>query len=167
MPLSSIWTSTMHIEPIANHPHLIDTIARWHWDEWGHHDPGGSAESWAEGLRERTHRDRIPTTYVALDGDVPLGSATLVDNDMSTRPDLWPWLAGVYVRPESRGQGVGSALVLHTVRAAAGMGVEKLYLYTGGARGFYEKLGWRHIGDEHYEGRAVAVMEIDTGDVRD
>jgi GNAT superfamily N-acetyltransferase len=157
----------MRIEPIADHPHLIDTIARWHWDEWGHVDPEGSAESWAEGLRERTHRDRVPATYVALDGDVPLGSATLVDNDMSTRPDLWPWLAGVYVRPERRGQGVGSALVLHAVRSAAGMGVEKLYLYTGGARGFYEKLGWRHIGDEFYEGRVVAVMEINTGAVRD
>ena len=153
----------MHIEPISDHPHLIDTIARWHWDEWGHADPEGSVESWAAGLRERTHRDRVPTTYVALDGAELLGSATLVDNDMSTRPDLWPWVAGVYVKPERRGQGVGSALVRHAVREAAGMGVKKLYLHTGTARAFYEKLGWRHIGDEYYEGQVVAVMEVDTG----
>lgn len=152
----------MRIESIADHLDLVDTIARWHWDEWGHVDPGGSAESWAEGLRERTNRDRIPATFVALDGEELLGSVTLVGNDMSTRPDLWPWLAGVYVKPGHRGEGVGSALVRHTVSKAAEMGIEKLYLHTGGAREFYEKLEWRCIAEEWYEGQMVAIMEIDT-----
>jgi GNAT superfamily N-acetyltransferase len=152
----------MRVESIADHLDLVDTIARWHWDEWGHHDPGGTVESWAEGLRQRTNRDRVPTTYVALEGEELLGSATLVDNDMSTRPDLSPWVAGVYVKPERRGQGVGSALMRHVVYEAAEMGIEKLYLYTGGARVFYENLGWRYLESEYYEGRTVSIMEFDT-----
>lgn len=152
----------MRVDSIADHPHLIDTIARWHWDEWGHQDPGGSAESWAQGLRERTNRDRVPTTYVALEGEDLVGSATLVHNDMSTRPELSPWVAGVYVKPELRGQGVGSALMRHVARKAAEMGIKKLYLYTGGARVFYEKLGWRYLESAHYEGRTVSIMEVDT-----
>ncbi|MEA2573984.1 MAG: hypothetical protein QOH93_1282 [Chloroflexia bacterium] len=153
----------MHIESIADHPHLIDTIARWHWDEWGHADPEGSVESWAEGLRERTNRNAVPTTYVALEGEELLGSATLVDNDMTTRRDLWPWVAGVFVKPECRGQGVGSALMLHLVREAAQMGIRKLYLHTAKARAFYETLGWRFLDMEYYEGQRVSIMEIDTG----
>ena len=152
---------SLRIESIADHLDLVETIARWHWDEWGDSDPSGSLESWTDGLRQRTNRDRIPTTYVALDGDEVLGSATLVEHDMSTRPELSPWLAGVYVTPSRRGQGVGSALVRHAVRKAAELEVRRLYLYTHPARGFYERLGWRHIADDYYEGRPVSIMAID------
>ncbi len=150
------------IESIADHLDLVATIAEWHWAEWGHADPGGSLASWTEGLRRRTNRERIPTTYVALDGGELLGSATLVEHDMATRRDLSPWLAGLYVAPAHRGRGVGSALVRHAVRRAAAMGVGRLYLYTGPARGFYERLGWRPIADEWYEGQPVVVMAIQT-----
>ena len=148
----------IRIESIADYPHLVDTIARWHWEEWGHADPSGSLQSWTEGLRGRTNRELIPTTYVALDGGELLGSVTLVDHDMSTRLDLSPWLAGVYVKRERRGQGVGSALVRHAVAAAGKMGVERLYLYTNPAQGFYEKLGWCLIANDYYEGQSVVIM---------
>jgi GNAT superfamily N-acetyltransferase len=114
-------------------------------------------------LRQRTNRDRIPATYVALDGDELLGSVTLVEHDMSTHLDLSPWLAGVYVKPERRGQGVGSKLVRYATECAARMGVERLYLYTRSAQGFYEKLGWQHLADDHYEGRRVSIMQDDPG----
>ena len=155
-------TGRVRIESIADHSDLVETIARWHWDEWGHVDPGGSLASWTAGLRRRTNRARIPTTYVALAGGEPLGSVTLVEHDMDNRRDLTPWLAGLYVAPAHRGRGVGSALARHAVRQAAAMGVGRLYLYTGPARGFYERLGWRVIADEWYEGQPVVVMAIET-----
>jgi GNAT superfamily N-acetyltransferase len=152
----------VRIASIADHLELVDTIARWHWNEWGHSDPDGSLQSWTEGLRERTNRDSIPTTYVALHDDKPIGSVTLVEHDMSTRLDLSPWVAGVYVKPQHRGRGVGSALVQHAVAEAANMGVKRLYLYTNPAREFYEKLGWRHVADDFYEGQPVIIMDIET-----
>jgi GNAT superfamily N-acetyltransferase len=152
----------VRIESIADHLGLVDTIARWHWDEWGHSDPAGSLQSWTEGLRERTKRGEIPTTYIALHDDKPIGSVTLVEHDMSKRLDLSPWLAGVYVKPEHRGRGVGSALVQHAVAEAAKMGIKRLYLYTNPAKEFYEKLGWRHVADDYYEGQPVFIMDIET-----
>jgi len=100
----------LRIESIVDHPDLIETIAKWHWDTWGHVDPGGSLASWTESLRQRTNRGRIPTTFVALDRGELLGSVTLVEHDMETRCDLSPWLAGLYVASAYRGQGVGTAL---------------------------------------------------------
>lgn len=152
----------MRVESIADHLNLVDTIARWHWEKWGHLDPGGSLQSWTEGLRQRTNQNSIPTTYVALQEDELLGSATLVEHDMSTRLDLTPWLAGVYIKPQYRGQGVGSALVRHSVGKAADMGVKRLYLYTSSARDFYAKLGWHDVADDYYEGQPVTIMVIDT-----
>jgi GNAT superfamily N-acetyltransferase len=76
-------------------------------------------------------------------------------------PELSPWLAGTLVHPSRRGEGIGAALVRHAVARAGELGVEKLYLYTERARGFYEWLGWRHLWDEDYQGEQVSVLAID------
>jgi GNAT superfamily N-acetyltransferase len=80
---------------------------------------------------------------------------------MSTHPELSPWLAGTLVHPERRGEGIATALVRHAVSRAAELGVTTLYLYSERARGLYERLGWRHLWDEEYEGESVAVLAIE------
>ena len=80
---------------------------------------------------------------------------------METRPDLTPWLAGLFVRSASRGLGVGSLLARHAVSAAAAMGVARLYLYTHAAHDFYERLGWRALEPAIYEGQDVTIMAIE------
>jgi len=151
----------MQIENITDHLHLIDTIALWHFREWGQADPTGSVQSWADGLRLEAERGRVPTTFVALEGDELLGSVTLTEHDMTTHLDLTPWLAGLYVKAQKRRQGIGTALVRHTVQAAREMGIQRLYLYTESARGLYHKLGWQVIEEDFYEGYAVTIMSFD------
>jgi GNAT superfamily N-acetyltransferase len=151
----------MRIASIAAHLDLLPTIAQWHWDEWGHLDPAGSLATWTEGLSERTNRDRIPATFVAFVGDVPVGSAVLVEHDMDTRTDLSPWLAGLFVLPAHRRAGIASALVKYAAQQASAFGVRTLYLYTHSAAGLYASLGWREFGREHYEGREVTLMSIE------
>jgi GNAT superfamily N-acetyltransferase len=150
------------IVPIAEHLEWVSTIARWHWEEWGHHDPAGSLQSWTAGLAQRTHAAAIPTTFVAIDGDLPIGSACLVEHDMLTRPDLSPWLAGVFVVPEQRRRGIGSALVKHATTAAVAFVAPTLFLYTNGSERVYAKLGWRVREYAFYEGRTVTIMQCDS-----
>lgn len=113
----------IQIESLADHLELVERIAGWHLAEWGQSDPSATLAGWTNGLRQRTKREQIPTTYVALAGNEPLGSVTLVERDMRTHLDLSPWLAGVYVIPERRHQGIGSLLVRHAVHQVAQMGV--------------------------------------------
>ena len=151
----------MRIESIADHLDVVEMLARWQWDEWGRPEFGGSLESWTAGLRERTRRDAIPTSYVALDdAGTLLGGLTLVEHEMSTHRDLTPWVAGVFVRPDMRGRGVGSALMRYVMGAATQMGFSRLYLYTESARGFYERLGWQAIAEDVYEGQPVTIMMV-------
>jgi GNAT superfamily N-acetyltransferase len=155
----------VRIASIADHPALVDVIARWHWDEWGHADREGSVAAWAESLRRRTRRDGVPTTFVALDGDRLLGSVTVTDHDMPGHPrygELHPWIAGTLVHPDARGRGVGTALMRHAARQAAAWGVPRLHLYTESARGFYERLGWRTVDETEWEGGLVSVMTLET-----
>jgi GNAT superfamily N-acetyltransferase len=151
----------MRIDNIADHPDIVETVARWQWDEWGHLDPADSLAARIAGIGAPPDPARIPTTYVALDGDDVLGSASLVADDMPTHPELTPWLASVYVAPAARGRGVASALVRRVVQEAATTGAARLYLYTENARGLYEKLGWRVVATDHFEGSPVTIMAID------
>jgi GNAT superfamily N-acetyltransferase len=149
------------VSSIADHPDFVPIIANWHFQEWGHLTPGASLEAWTSGLAQRTRPDSIPTTFVASAEGEPIGSAVLVEHDMSSRPDLSPWLAGVYVVPNWRGCGVGSLLVQHATGRAAEFGVERLYLYTRGNEEFYGRLGWSVMSREEYEGREVTIMKIE------
>ena len=152
------------IELLADHVSFVPTIARWHFDEWASPDSAVTPEDLLAQLSSWTGRNEIPLTYVAVDGDVPLGSASLVVHDMSPPApgceDLPPWLSGVFVTPERRGTGLGSALVGACEVAAARLGHPMFYLYTAAAtaEGFYTPLGWNILKLVDYDDRQVTVM---------
>jgi GNAT superfamily N-acetyltransferase len=142
----------MKIESIADHLDLLDTLAKWHKEQWG--------SEWAEQVRQSTCSDHIPTIYIALDNNELLGSAMLVARDMTTRPDLTPWLGGVYVKPSRRGQGVATALVTYAMNQARHMGIRQLWLYTAASRKLYEHLGWKYVMESDYLAERVTIMRI-------
>jgi N-acetylglutamate synthase-like GNAT family acetyltransferase len=93
-----------------------------------------------------------------LDDGELLGSAMLLAHDMDSRPQLTPWLAGVFVKPQCRGKGIGSALVRHIEGEARSLGVSTLYLYTPNAESLYERLDWSVTEHCEYRNTNVVVM---------
>lgn len=148
----------MHIGYLADHPEFISTLARWHHEEWAYLRPGDTVEARLARLRDECGRGEIPTVFVAFSADTLLGSAMLVAHDMDTRMDLTPWLAGVFVAPDYRRRGIGSALVGRVVECAAQLGVRRLYLYTPSAERMYSRLGWSAVERTSYRGAEVVVM---------
>jgi GNAT superfamily N-acetyltransferase len=98
-------------------------------------------------------------SFVLLDpaSGAPAGTASLAHRDLDSRPDLTPWLAGVYVPPRFRGRGHATARVRHVERFAAAAGVARLWLYTNTAEPLYARLGWRRAGTERTRRRGVEV----------
>jgi GNAT superfamily N-acetyltransferase len=148
----------MQIDYLAQHPEFIPELARWHHQEWAHLRPGDSIEARISRLRAACGRAEIPTVVVAFTDATLLGSAKLVLHDMDTHMDLSPWLAGVFVSPEHRSQGIGTALVQRAVSEARSLGVQRLHLYTPGAEQFYLRLGWSPVERLTYRGAEVVVM---------
>lgn len=151
----------VEIHSLADFPEHVEAIGRWYWSEWGSRDRRGTVETWIDGVRRRRRRNRIPTQFIALasgSGDL-LGAAALVEHDLRLRAELHPWLAGVYVRPDARGRGIGRQLVEHATAAAAGMHIPRLYLQTSSARGLYEKLGWEVIDSLYHWGEEIDIMK--------
>lgn len=145
---------------LRDKPELLETLARWHQAEWSQLNPGESLEQRIIRMQPFLNDKLIPSTYIAFD-DVLYGSAAIVANDMDNRPELSPWLASVFVKPEYRNQGIGSTLVHHVMLQAQQNDIEKLYLYTPDREAFYHKLGWRRIETAHYHGYQVSIMEAD------
>ena len=159
-PMGQMRDHAYRIEPLSQYPALVETIAAWHWNEWGHADPGSTIKSWADGLRARSGSAGVPSSYIAIsepDG-IPIGSVCLVASDMDTHPELSPWLAGLFVSALHRGRGVGSALTRHAMSKAFETGIDSLYLYTSKATSLYERLGWHVLFREHYEREWQDVM---------
>ncbi|HEY5540234.1 MAG TPA: GNAT family N-acetyltransferase [Coriobacteriia bacterium] len=157
----------MQIEYLADHPLLVPQLSGLHFEQWAYLRPGGTLEERTRRLEACCGRGGVPCVVVALSDGTLCGSAMLVALDMKTRPELTPWLAGVYVVAAYRGLGYGSALVQRVEFEASALGVRRLYLYTPDAVGFYARLGW--VEDERceYLGHEVSVMSklLGPGDV--
>jgi len=148
----------MTIEYLADHPEALPTLARWQHDEWGHTNPGDTAEARRARLQSYSNRDRIPLTVVALENGEVLGSASLIAHDMETRMELSPWLASVFVGEPHRRKGIGAELVRRIMAEAGNIGVPLLYLYTVHSEKFYAALGWTLLEHTSYREQEIAIM---------
>ncbi len=129
------------VETLALHPQHLDFVAGLVWREfWADEQDGMTQAELADAFGGRAAPGRVLVSLVALEGDTPLGCVHLIDNDDTSLPELYPWLAAMVVVPDRRGQGIGSMLVQAMAREARALGFERLWFGTDGP-GFYERLG--------------------------
>lgn len=148
----------MEIVPLANKKEFIAELAELHHAEWKHLNPSLTLEGRTKAIAKAAGREGIPSIFIAMSGSQLVGSAALVQNDMDTKLDLFPWLAAVYVKEAFRHQGIAAALIARCEAEAAHSNVNAWYLYTEFASKLYEKLGWRHLEQCEYKGVTVDVM---------
>ena len=98
-----------------------------------------------------------------MQGETPVGTASLIADDMSIRRELSPWLASVFVVPEYRGQGIASTLVRRVEAEATASGFERFYLYTPDQQALYRRLGWQNEENVEYRREHVTVMARQLG----
>jgi len=128
----------VHISEAVAH---IDTLSRWMCDEWGTEN---NIDFFKSIVNHSLSKENLPQTFVAMDGDVPVGTIGLWRCDMVSRQDLFPWLSALYVIPEYRKKGIGEKLQVNLIEHAKSLEFENLYLYTD-IEGYYEKTGWEYI----------------------
>ncbi|CUS37008.1 putative Acetyltransferase, N-acetylglutamate synthase [Candidatus Nitrospira nitrosa] len=148
----------MDIRYLVDCKDAISLIARWLFDEWGRFLPGSSFEGGVARLHERLHCDQLPLTLVAMEAGAAIGTVSLIPCDMETRPDLSPSLASLYVAPDHRRCGIGSALIEAAVREAKRVGIDSLFLFTDSSQALYAKHGWQTVESCLYRNRAVVIM---------
>ena len=151
----------MHIDYLDQHRDLVATLADWPHAQWGHLFDDWGIEVVRTELEGHATRRTLPTTLVVVEDGKPLGSVSLVLEDAPEFCDQGsPWLASLYVAPDHRGRGIGARLVHAAVAAAAGQGIDQLFLFTPDHASFYERLGWSRMLRTTLKGTPVDLMRI-------
>lgn len=113
-------------------------------------------------LSEVPEYDGDPTAVhlAAYELDTVVGCATVFPDPYPGVPSAWR-LRGMAVDPERQGSGVGRAVLDAAVAVARDTGVP--LLWANGretALGFYERLGWRAVGDTFVHGPAQLPHKV-------
>jgi GNAT superfamily N-acetyltransferase len=145
------------IVTIRERPDLTSLVAHWLWDAFWQPN-GHPLEEVREIVGAATAEAGTPQCFVLFAGDVPCGTASFVSADLELRQDIGPWLAGVFVVPEARGQGCAARLIGAVEAAARAAGETALFLYTHDAQALYHKLGWQVLEETEDGRRPVTIM---------
>ncbi|PZP39711.1 MAG: N-acetyltransferase [Azospirillum brasilense] len=159
VPVCYVYPMSTRIAAVSEQPELASLVARWRVQAF-FTPPGGYTvdEMTALILKPPGGPNK---TFVLFDDDRPVGTAGLMRGDLESRPDLTPWLGGLYVEPAFRSRGHATTLVRQVEDAARAVSVSVLWLYTLSADGLYLRLGWQHAGLEQEDGRDVMLMRRD------
>lgn len=146
---------------LKNAPEHVPLLAQWMYDTWGHYNPTASLNKAMQKLNEHLNEDALPLAYIAIENGSPIGMVCLRTND-GIRSDLSPWLGSLFVKPSHRKKGVGEELIKTVVNKAKSMGYQNLYLlaFDPTLPNWYQKLGWKLIGNDSLFGHPVTVMEL-------
>jgi predicted N-acetyltransferase YhbS len=151
-------TIVAEILPLNDWPQAIDILAEAHLAEWRELYPEDTVASFAEDLARSLGTDPLPSTWVLLAGSAVIGSVSLIEQDLDSRPELTPWLANLWVHRAWRGRGLGKQLVLHACEQGRLRGLERLYLYTPEHAAFYLALGWETLAVSSKNGVTITLM---------
>jgi GNAT superfamily N-acetyltransferase len=142
----------LEVKQLSECPEHLVTVGTWIYEQWWR-TPNNTPEVVLSKIREHTGKDRIPFTVVALQGGRPVGSCCVIENDCAHRPRYTPWVAAVYVEPQSRRRGIASRILQEAFRVAERIQAGGLFIdcHVKTAR-VYEKNGWaileREVGDK-------------------
>jgi predicted N-acetyltransferase YhbS len=134
------------IADLRDHPWHVPALAHWLKATFAVHRPHITTATYEERLRAGESDRPLPRTWIALVGDELAGCARLTEADHPDRRDLTPWLASVFVVPDRRRRGIGSALVQTVQQAAHDAGFAALYLFTPDQARLYGRQGFVVIG---------------------
>ncbi|MGH6858829.1 MAG: GNAT family N-acetyltransferase [Phyllobacterium sp.] len=117
----------MDISNLHSHPDMADIIADRCWNAWWTATEVSLAE-YRSHLEPMIGGKKIPVALFAHEQGEYLGSVLLIENDLDDRPQYKPWIAALWVEPESRRQGIAVKLIEAARKEAAFQGHELCYL---------------------------------------
>ena len=151
----------MDIRYLAEDAGEISTVAGWLYHEWGHLVKGRTLETAYSKVKQSLSPEEIPLTLVCCLDDQLVGTAGIDHSDMSTHPELTPWMVSVYVEPPFRKKGIGTALCQRIIDEFLRLGIKTAYLFTPDQEHLYARLHWKTFLREDYRGEQVAIMKLD------
>ncbi|MEO8411937.1 MAG: GNAT family N-acetyltransferase [Propionivibrio sp.] len=149
--------AAVSVYPMIEYADAVPRIAAWFHKEWRSLYGDETQASVQKRIETWLTRRQIPTAFVAVSDDQVVATVALKENELAKLPHS-PWLAGLFVLPEFRRQGIGTLLAETAEREAVSLGVERLWLCTAATQPFYARLGWSVAEHCQLPSGAIVVM---------
>ena len=111
------------------------------WPE--HYGPQGPGDPEAD-LRLRSGKSPLPVGWVAV-AEQPIGTVALSPASFGQTRDEGPWITGLVVSADCRGQGIGSQLVAKAETHARRAGFSSIFATVSRAEALFQRRGWKGI----------------------
>ena len=153
-------TESFLISRLCEVPSFAPALAEAHAREWGHLYAGWDRNDALADFRLEKPESGLPTTWVAHHPSGTLmGSISLVLDDLPGHPGLNPWLASLFVFPDSRGQGLGNILTQAALNFLVGHHHPHAYLFTEDKVPFFIKFGFSVHCPAQANGHPATIMK--------
>ena len=124
----------------------LEIMCNWLYKWWGQ-EKGYTFEGVKCFLEHSFQKDRLPKTYGVFYKGRIIGMFQFLYNDLNVRPDIYPWLANLYVDEEYRNKGIAKKMIKKIKEVAkTTLNFDDLYLFTKHIN-MYEKFGWEYISE--------------------
>ena len=124
----------------------LDRLCNWMYNWWGKEN--GNSKAWVKHYMQYSfNKDRLPITVVAFnDQNEEIAMCQVTMHDLEVRPDIYPYVANLYVQEDYRGNGLVKLLLDRAIAEAKRFNLKELFIYTQHI-GLYEKFGWKFVGE--------------------
>ena len=147
----------MNIISIREQPEFKDIAITYFQERWKSVLPEIYEDAIAHSINAR---NALPQWYLLQHNNEIIGCAGLITNDFISRGDLYPWLCGLFIDENFRGNSYGNLLIEKIKNDTKKLGFNYLYLCTSHI-GYYEKFDFEYVGDGfHPWGETSRIYEI-------
>lgn len=123
---------------------ILEKTIDWMYNWWGKIE-GYSYDEVKCYMKHSMQKNRLPQTYGMFLNDEIIGMYQFTYNDLTIRPDIYPWLANVYIDEKFRKKGYGRKLINNIITTAKeNIEFAEIFLFTEHTD-LYEKFGWTFV----------------------
>ena len=123
---------------------ILDITTRWMYEWWGTEENYKYDDIYAY-MKNSFNKDKLPQTFIMYLDDKIIGMYQITYRDLFVRPNIYPWVANIYIDKEYRNKGYGKILISSIKNIVKeNTTFNELFLYTT-HKNLYEKYGWECI----------------------
>lgn len=123
----------------------IEKLSDWMYNWWGKSE-GWTKEKVVHYMEHSFNSELLPKTIVVFnENNEEVAMCQVTMHDLSSRPDIYPYLANLYVDVPFRHNGLVKVLLDKALEVAKEFGIKTLYLFTP-HENLYDKYDWQQIG---------------------
>ncbi len=136
----------LKIYPLSEKKSLYPILAYWSYNNW-YLKRNVPFKLVMHEYKRRAEPESLPCSFIAFWGELPVGMISIKETDMVSRQELSPWLSALYVSPDYRERGVGTALIRTVLNFCSYKGFKRIFLFIdirfiSELEKFYGNRGW-------------------------